>query len=950
MEKKQLILKTLLLLFGILFQPSAQLVMAQKPLFVWADSHGTGRQNYVYFRNDFSLETIPEKAGINIFADSRYHLFVNGNFINFGPVRFYPEHPEYDTYEISSYLKPGKNVIAVKVLSNGINTYQIPKSIGGFIAWGKINNKISFKTPGNWRFKQATGYEESSPKVSFALGVMEVFDERKAVKNWQKPDIDLADWHKVIKIKKQEHWGELQPRTIPHLTQDEIIPKSLLGAYTLQNDENIHSFRIKTPDLLRSQFNDNPRLFAYTYIYSPKDQDVEVGLFWGEHFLNGKQVKREPKLPCRPVRNDALLKLKKGWNFFFVKYDIVWALWDFHINIPKSAEVILSANKDRNSKVEFKLAGPYYNKEREIINNLKLPLQSPDELPDKLKQGWRDYKVPEIPANPAWLMALKYFDKQVEMHPSKVQNFTAKQNTAYVFDMGGKQLGRIFIEYQAPEGTVVDLGFAEDLCQNNKINILKREGIFTAVRHISSGGRQYFETFKPYGLRYLQLNIYNTGGKPIKIKRIGVHRQIYPFKKTGSFSCSDPMFNAIWELGWRSLLVCSEDTYTDTPFRERGLYAGDALPEFAITLVTSGDPRLVKRSLMVFQDMYAHLFYPDGEADEGAVGLIEDFPLITLEYFRWYIDWTSDLKFAKKYFQAYQYLVDNYINNRNKNGLVFTNRVFIEWSEIEKSEMYSTAFHALLARSCENLAHIAKKLHKPDDVRRYSSVSKELAVAINTHFWDDEKGAYRDGIKNGKNINVYHPISSAWVSLFGYTNAAQEKKLQLFFTKKLEDIGSRDRHRQATPYGGFYQTGALYRNGNAALAEFFMRKYWTPMILDGDDTAWENFGNSPNTQGTLSHAWSGNPTYYLSSQTLGVQMGFPYRTSYDTVYIKPQAENINWARGEVPHPKGIVKVDWQVKGDILFVRCETPDGVPFVVQPRGRLADFRLFVNGKPHK
>jgi len=93
-------------------------------------------------------------------------------------------------------------------------------------------------------------------------------------------------------------------------------------------------------------------------------------------------------------------------------------------------------------------------------------------------------------------------------------------------------------------------------------------------RFIAAGGESRFEHFKPYGMRFVQINVRNHN-KPVTIKKIGAIEQVYPFEKKGSFTCSNPYFNDLWEMGWRTLRVCSEDTYTDTPFRERGLYAGD---------------------------------------------------------------------------------------------------------------------------------------------------------------------------------------------------------------------------------------------------------------------------------------------------------------------------------------------------------------------------------------
>jgi hypothetical protein len=181
--------------------------------------------------------------------------------------------------------------------------------------------------------------------------------------------------------------------------------------------------------------------------------------------------------------------------------------------------------------------------------------------------------------------------------------------------------------------------------------------------------------------------------------------------------------------------------------------------------------------------------------------------------------------------------------------------------------------------------------------------------------------------------------------LFDKSTEEQNTNINAFLTHELDSIGNVSRHNKSTPYGGFYVLGALYRLQNAATAEMYMRKYWTNMILDGDDTAWENFGKDGG-QGSLSHGWSGGPTWYMSTYTLGVQLGFPEPTDLTKVTIAPQAETIEWARGVVPHPAGPVIVDWKVQGNNLFLNYEVTEGVEVIVQPKGRLATKVLWVNG----
>jgi alpha-L-rhamnosidase len=642
------------------------------------------------------------------------------------------------------------------------------------------------------------------------------------------------------------------------------------------------------------------------------------------------------------------LDLNKGWNFFFIKYDVVWASWEFHMAVNKNHGLIFSPDKDNNPTLFFRTAGPFTDDEEDRVNALPLPFQSPHDLPE-LSVGWVDKGPDDHAGNPAWNIAWSYFDRDLQSEPYQVYDIGIRENqpTALAFDMGGKKLGRIFIEYEAPAGTRFDIGFFEDLV-NDRPWVLKRPGLFAAVSHTSAESTTRFETFKPYGLRYIHLNV--TGhSDDVKIRRIGVISQIYPFELRGSFSSSDPMFDAIWKLGWRTLLVCSEDTYTDTPFRERGLYAGDALPQYAITLAGSGDSGLMKRSLEVFQDIFIHLFQPGKRPFEGVQGLIDDYPLIALECFRWVVQYRGDMAFARKYYESYRNMIKEYRKFDTYEGLIIFPNVFIEWTELPKRNTASTAGNVLMVRSYRNMAWLARRLEMQEDAVLFDTYADMLTSSILTHCWDQAKGAFRDGYMNEQKIDNHYPIQSALAVAFGITNETHHEKLKVFFTETLADVKDVKRSGLFTPYGGYYILGALYELGQADIAEKSIRQFWSPMITRHNDTAWENFSDHADGigQGTLSHAWSGGPTFYLSTQVLGVPLMFPDFETGEELVIVPQSATLSYAKGAVPRPEGLIHVEWRLVGDNLFVTVESPEGLKWKVKPAGRLADKILFVNGE---
>ncbi len=914
------------------------------PRFIWKDAAGSGRQQTVLFRRTFHIADTGsvDSAVIHLFADSRYHLYVNGTHVNFGPSRFYLRNPRYDSYDLSGYLQEGRNVIAAEVLSNGTETFQVPLSIGGLIAWGEVRTgtgSVSLDTPGQWKMFASGAFRQDALRFSFACGPMEIFDAREEPGRWKTADFDDSQWEGPVEIENQGHWGSLSPRIIPPLTREEVVPVKLLGIYEPSAEETVYSFFIKTPDETNSLYGSGWQMYACTYVYSPREQEVEMGLWWGEYYLNGEGPPEvSGRDPGNPVRQNRVFSFRQGWNFLFISYVAIWGGWDYYMAVPEEAGLRFSPVKSPDQGPAMLTAGPFPEDE-EIFDPEKISPGDDARIVSGKTFGWTTRALDTRGPNPARDMVWRKPDLERNLKPNdfQVTDLEISGPVTLVFDLGGKQLGRFFFQMDAAEGTVVDLGWSEDLNSLGMPFLYKRLQVNAAARFITGEGPNRYETFKPYGARYLQVHV-DPGGSPCRLEKTGIIRQVYPFEKRGSFSCSNPMLDRIWELGWRTLRVCAEDSYTDTPFRERGLYAGDALPEYAITLATSGDSRLMKQSLLLFRDMYHGTMY--GDRKEG----LNDFILITLLELHWYYQVTRDLDLVRALYPGYRALMQHISGERNAKGYYSAGRVFIEWTKINKSADL-TAFQALLSESFRCMADLADALDLEEDAVKFSGEADRLDDVINDLFWDRGKGAYRDGFREGTAIDHHYPISSIHPLLFGISPETREDSLIAFLDRELRDIGEETRNRKITPYGSFYLFAALYRTGHAALAERFMLRYWSRMIHQGNDTSWENFdigSGEGGGQGTASHAWSGHPTFFLSTEVLGVQMGFGREFDPSLIEIAPQSETLSWARGTVPHPAGMVGVDWKVEGDRLVLHVHLPGGVAYRVTPRGRLAGLTL--------
>ena len=75
-----------------------------------------------YFRKEIQVKNLT-KSIINIFADARYKLYINGNLVAIGPCKQTSETKYYDEVDITEFLNIGANLIDVQVLQLSHNIY-----------------------------------------------------------------------------------------------------------------------------------------------------------------------------------------------------------------------------------------------------------------------------------------------------------------------------------------------------------------------------------------------------------------------------------------------------------------------------------------------------------------------------------------------------------------------------------------------------------------------------------------------------------------------------------------------------------------------------------------------------------------------------------------------------------------------------------------------------------
>ncbi|MEM6550682.1 MAG: alpha-L-rhamnosidase N-terminal domain-containing protein [Planctomycetota bacterium] len=164
---------------------------------IWLDVPKAGPQTRLFRR---SLDCAGGVAGgqLRVFAEQRYLLWINGQFVAAGPGAHHPTRAPFDHHDLNDRLQPGANVVAVLVHAEGAGTHQhVPSGEPGLalaVSWRDDAGKHVVESDAEWRVTDRTGWVWPTPKRGWALGSIEQFDAATAPRGWQSVGFDDSGW------------------------------------------------------------------------------------------------------------------------------------------------------------------------------------------------------------------------------------------------------------------------------------------------------------------------------------------------------------------------------------------------------------------------------------------------------------------------------------------------------------------------------------------------------------------------------------------------------------------------------------------------------------------------------------------------------------------------------------------------------------------------------------
>ena len=516
-----------------------------------------------------------------------------------------------------------------------------------------------------------------------------------------------------------------------------------------------------------------------------------------------------------------------------------------------------------------------------------------------------------------------------------------------VYDFGKEIAGFPVLNlFSFRDGIPLEMGTSERLLPD-KLPLDKKRVNYTDS-YIAKKGFQSWSPLTWRGFRYLALS--QEDG--LIIKGISAINRHYDLTREGHFECSDPLLNQIWEVGNQTLLLCAQDTYVDTPWREQTQYiAGDSryLQKYAFYPYGMSSELLIRYNIL--SGAWSQRWKDDGSirsryptdwllGENTSVYLADyqlEWVLMLAEYYRYF--GKADL--VKQVYPNMKRLMahfDRYIGKEH--GLLAK---MPGWIVLDHPDTYPmdqreevTGLNCLYYAALKEAASIALLIASdPKQAALWSKQAEHLKGNIRKWLWSHDRRLFTDSYGSEKCSQQ----TQVYALLYGVVDDAEKEHI-------IQAVAAGNRSSEQS--FAYYVLYAMFAH-KPTWALDYLRKYWgeqmeSPYFNGAWHEAWD-IGHWTDDLGSTSHAWCAGPTALLPQKILGVE---PLSAGWRTFSVNPNPCDLKWAKGIVPSPCGPICVDWKNDDHGIFrLRVLVPENTVAEISVPGN-DPHKAKINGLP--
>lgn len=426
-------------------------------------------------------------------------------------------------------------------------------------------------------------------------------------------------------------------------------------------------------------------------------------------------------------------------------------------------------------------------------------------------------------------------------YKERLPESVSRLENGMMYDFGKEIFASVVVKSRGREGKL-DIYYGE-----SKMEALDQEQcyLYEKTRHV-----QEEMVFRSRAFRYILVETQNE----IEVSAIEEYLPLEPVEK---FQSQDELLNKIWEISEYTFHLNSREFFLDGIKRDRWIWSGDAYQAYKINQYLYQDKDLNKRTILALRGK---------DPVECHINTITDYSFFWImsvyEYYQGY----EDEAFLRMIYPKMKSLMEFCIGRTDGDGFIVKkcrDWIFIDWADIDK-EGAVCAEQILFAKSLEAILLSAEILGIEELC--YRERLEKLCRDIDTHFWDEEKGAYISSFSSGKKQVTRH--ANIFAVLYDFADEDKKQKI-------IKNVIHNDKIPQiVTPYFKFFELDMMGKIGERQYVLDQIRDYWGGMIEKGATAFWETYDPDEDEKERLAmygdpygkslcHAWGASPIYLL---------------------------------------------------------------------------------------
>jgi alpha-L-rhamnosidase len=494
-----------------------------------------------------------------------------------------------------------------------------------------------------------------------------------------------------------------------------------------------------------------------------------------------------------------------------------------------------------------------------------------------------------------------------ELKPQKIKLLGKGK---YRVDFGQEISGWLkLINVQGEAGRKIDIKY---LC----------ESYMGSNSYTMKGGspESYAARFTWFVFRTVEISNWPGELKPENLLAQAVYSNV---KTTGKFETSNPLFNNINKIWWRSQTDNMHGgVASDCPHRERAPYTGDGQVA-CITVIHNFDSRAFYTKWI--QDMLGAQnpetgYVPNGAPwQPGCGGGVAWGAAINIMPWEFYLHY-GDIDMLKRNYEGMKGYVKYMLTWTNSDGIMLSQAPdptkpnqwlnLGDWAPAVKlppNDMVHTFF---LWRCADFTAKTAQALGNKNEADEYQKLAEKTKLAFQRKFYDKDRG-------------TYGPYGGNIFALRMGVPADQHPKVVAALKS---DIISNGGNLDTGIFGTQFFFEVLSENGLHEMAYEAMNKKTQPSygwwIEQGATTSWEHW----NGESSRNHPMFGGGIVWFYRVLAGMNVD-PAQPGYRHIIFKPQpAGDLTFVSYANETPLGTASVRWEKNAGALKLNVEVPVG------------------------